>query len=301
VGETSKTGNGGVHPFQSSVQTITIASGIKRSALSISHAVYSQGSYGLTDKSKLEDAYSIGVHLSDYSYEAIRHGKHIGKVSALKGCMVGCSLREDPQSIMLDPFENVLFHIQQGVFDAFSRQHDLPMMEMLNLQSQHSFSDPTMFHLAKAYLPALTRPAEANRLFIDYISLAVVAHLAGTYGGIRAKAAIMRGGLSSWQLRLAKELIETRLDSALTLSDLAQHCGMSVGHFSRGFSKSVGMPPHRWMLNRRLERAKDMLLNTKCSITEVSLACGFSDQAHMTRLFSAAFSVSPGTWRRRSR
>lgn len=110
-----------------------------------------------------------------------------------------------------------------------------------------------------------------------------------------------RGGLAPWQLRVAKELIDSRLDGDLTLTDLAAACRLSVSHFSRAFTRTTGTSPHRWLMQCRLERAKALMLRTDSSIVDIALLCGFADQGHLTRSFSRAFGISPARWRKASR
>jgi AraC family transcriptional regulator len=68
--------------------------------------------------------------------------------------------------------------------------------------------------------------------------------------------------------------------------------------FSRAFKQSTGIPPHQWLLDRRVETAKDLLRRSCLSLTDIALTCGFSDQSHFTRVFVRACGVSPGVWRR---
>lgn len=125
-------------------------------------------------------------------------------------------------------------------------------------------------------------------------------HLAHTYGGLRAAAQPgTRGGLAPWQERRAKEMMSANLDGEVPLARLAAECGLSVRHFSRAFRQSTGVPPHRWLLKRRVELAKSLLLSPAASLAEVGRACGFADQSHFTRVFSATTGASPGAWRRR--
>ena len=115
---------------------------------------------------------------------------------------------------------------------------------------------------------------------------------------LREGVSISRGGLAPWQERRAKELINANLDGKLPLSQLAEECGLSARHFARAFRQSIGVPPHRWLLSRRVERAKDLLRDRALPLAEVALACGFSDQSHFTWMFTALVGLSPGLWRR---
>jgi AraC-like DNA-binding protein len=114
---------------------------------------------------------------------------------------------------------------------------------------------------------------------------------------LREAAAAARGGLAPWQLQSAKAMLESDLHD-LPLARIAAECGLSVRHFSRAFRQSTGMPPHRWLLRQRVERAKALLADRSLSLADVALACGFGDQSHFTRVFAAVAGHSPGVWRR---
>jgi transcriptional regulator GlxA family with amidase domain len=96
----------------------------------------------------------------------------------------------------------------------------------------------------------------------------------------------------------AKETIRDHIDGNISLEQLADTVGLSRSHFAREFKKSTGLPPHRWLLVRRIERAQDLLLNSTLSIEQIASRCGFSDQSHLTRVFTSFLRVSPGEWRR---
>ena len=115
---------------------------------------------------------------------------------------------------------------------------------------------------------------------------------------LREQAAGARGGLAPWQLRRAEALMCENLSIQVPLGRVAEECGLSVRHLARAFRQSTGVPPHRWLLDRRVERAKELLPNSKLSLSDVALACGFGDQSHFTRTFTAAVRLSPGLWRR---
>ena len=115
---------------------------------------------------------------------------------------------------------------------------------------------------------------------------------------LREQAAGARGGLAPWQLRRAEALMSENLTVQVPLGQVAEECGLSVRHLARAFRQSTGVPPHRWLLNRRVERAKELLPDSNLSLSDVALACGFGDQSHFTRTFTAAVRLSPGVWRR---
>jgi AraC-like DNA-binding protein len=110
-----------------------------------------------------------------------------------------------------------------------------------------------------------------------------------------------RGGLAPWQERRAKGLLDANLDGEIRLADVARACGLSFGYFAHAFKRSTGLAPHRWLLQRRVERAKDLLQRSDLPLAEIALTCGFADQSHLGRVFGRMVGTPPGAWRRRRR
>ncbi len=105
-------------------------------------------------------------------------------------------------------------------------------------------------------------------------------------------------GLAPWRLRRATEWLEAHLADEARLSDLAAAVGLSERHLCTAFRASTGRPPHRWLQERRVERAKELLEVTPArSVTEVALACGFTSSAHFATVFRKATGQTPSAWR----
>jgi len=102
-----------------------------------------------------------------------------------------------------------------------------------------------------------------------------------------------RGGLSPAVTRRVRDYIEGHLDEKMRLDGLAALAGLSTDHFARAFQQSVGVPPHTYLLRRRLEHVEHMLRETHAPLSEIALATGFSDQSHLTRHFRRWSGMSP--------
>jgi AraC-like DNA-binding protein len=102
-----------------------------------------------------------------------------------------------------------------------------------------------------------------------------------------------RGGLSPAVTRRVCDYIEGHLDEKIRLDGLAALTGLSTDHFARAFHQSVGAPPHRYLLQRRLEQVEHMLRETHAPLSEIALATGFSDQSHLARHFRRWAGMSP--------
>ncbi|TDR81485.1 AraC family transcriptional regulator [Paludibacterium purpuratum] len=113
----------------------------------------------------------------------------------------------------------------------------------------------------------------------------------------RQRGLPVRGGLAPTLRRRALELIDHRLDGELTVGELAQALSLSEYHFARMFRESVGEAPHRWIMRRRLARARDLLSRGDLPLTVVAHRSGFSHASHLTRHFREALGVTPGIYR----
>jgi AraC family transcriptional regulator len=128
--------------------------------------------------------------------------------------------------------------------------------------------------------------------------LALTAHVAQAYGGLRPGSRPARGGLAPWQVKRACERLDSDLGGKLSLQQIAAEFDLSVSHFSRAFRNSTGLPPHQWLLQQRVKAAKQLMTVRDLPLSEIAMSAGFANQSHFTRVFSAVVGVSPGTWRR---
>ena len=108
---------------------------------------------------------------------------------------------------------------------------------------------------------------------------------------------LVRGGLAPWQERRAREIIRANIKRGVALKEVARECGISVGHFSHAFRRTLGVVPYKWLIEQRIVLSKEKLRDDGLSISDVAMECGFSDQSHLTRVFRHTVGVSPGAWR----
>lgn len=104
---------------------------------------------------------------------------------------------------------------------------------------------------------------------------------------------LSRGGLSPALKQRICEYIESHLDEKISLDVLSSMAGLSPYHFARAFRQSLGSPPHGYLLQRRLERVKELMRDSKLPLSEIALATGFSDQSHLARHFRRLTGMSP--------
>ncbi len=177
------------------------------------------------------------------------------------------------------------------------------MMEALQTTApESSFAADQQFHLVASSLGKLLETArrelegdqevaKASLATASNILQAEIERCSGASG-------FTRGGLAAWQILRVRAFIDGNLHRAIHIRDLSAVARRSPAHFSRKFKLAVGESPHAYVVRRRLERACHLMMTSTASLSEIALSVGFSDQAHLCRLFRQAFGQSPANWRR---
>ncbi|KJF67487.1 AraC family transcriptional regulator [Rhizobium nepotum] len=196
------------------------------------------------------------------------------------------------------PFDFVLFEISSASLSRIA--DDAEMSGVTSLSADTASKDIVLANLARALIPALEKPEEANALFVDQMTTAIGTYLVQRYGGRAARTSDRMRRLSRAHEDLAKDLLLENLDGNVSISEVAQMCNLSRGYFIRAFRETTGMTPYQWVLRKRVDRARDLLRASNTTLAEVAIACGFSDQSHFTRVFADIVGTTPGSWRRNS-
>jgi AraC-like DNA-binding protein len=246
-----------------------------------------------------DDAYMVGVLPNDYAdLQFWEDGREAGRSSLKAGETVFCDLRRNPRFLKNAPMGAIVFYLPRSAFDEIADDASAHRIGDLRCPRGQGIADATLRNLAFSLVGGFDRSQEVSRLFVEHVSFAVCAHVAQAYGGMAPNSMALRGGLAAWQERRAKEILTANLDGAVALADVARECRLSLSHFSRAFRQSMGVAPHCWLQNRRVELAKDLMRDRQTSLSQIALRCGFADQSHFTRVFTRRAGVSPGAWRR---
>jgi AraC family transcriptional regulator len=271
-----------------------------RAQLGVLRAQHGSPHHGLTDPLPLEPIFSVVLQLRDQPHRALY-------LNGRLACRDGYQARttsianhlKRPQAALHSPFDFMIFRVPQDVLNDVT--DDQGARRIARLDCPRGTMDETVWHLGTALLPALERPQEFGSLYVDSILLAACTYFAVTFGEMRLPHRPKRGTLAPWQLRRATDLMGSRLGSDLSLAELATACELSLSYFKRAFRSSTGESPHRWLQHQRVSHAKVLMATTGQSLAEIAVACGFADQSHFTRVFSAVAGTSPAVWRRTSK
>ncbi|WP_347904227.1 AraC family transcriptional regulator [Pseudomonas purpurea] len=135
-----------------------------------------------------------------------------------------------------------------------------------------------------------------ERLLTSSLAHEMLSHTLLSQVGLR-QGLRLKGGLAAYQRRHLIEYIDNHLADPISLGQLAGLCALSEYHFARMFRQSFGLPPHQYLLARRLAHARQLLRSTSQPLGDIALACGFASASHFTNRFRQAMKGTPGEYR----
>lgn len=268
------------------------------SALPVTRLRCRHDDHGRTTPVAASDGYAIHVIMEDVRDISLSlNGRKVHHDVIPRGGMLLLNLDGDPEGTFHRPFNFIRFGIEQAALEQLCLVNGQAPPARLK-RVELGTPDPVLLHLAGALSTALDHCDEVNSLYLDQVVMAVHARLVSAYGTRSpSEAWTPGGGLAPWQVHRSTELVEARLDSKLSVTDLASESRLSPKHFTRAFRHTFGMPPYRYLLLRRVERAKKLLLLNQLCLADIALHCGFAGQSHFNRIFAASTGRAPGAWR----
>ena len=164
--------------------------------------------------------------------------------------------------------------------------------------------DPQIERIGRSFLPELkAAQPPGGGLFAEALARVLAVHLLREHSTLgwsarRKASGEPEGGLSELALKRATDYVGDNLAGNLTLAEIARAANISPYHFSRLFKESIGLSPHQYVIRERVERSKELLVNTNLPLHEVAAVAGFADQSHMGRHLKRLVGVSPTRLRR---
>jgi AraC family transcriptional regulator len=155
--------------------------------------------------------------------------------------------------------------------------------------------------LIDAAVAAFDADRDSSRRYLLRASALLRVKRAARAGAESARGSESGGGLLAWQLNRVVDYIETHLVDKITAVDLADLICVSMGRLFRAFRISVGVTPFHYLARRRVELACSMMRTTREPLSQIAVACGLCDQAHLCKVFRRVTGMSPSAWRRAMR
>lgn len=189
----------------------------------------------------------------------------------------GCSI-----AIAIDP---LMF--AQAIYEVINP-------DKIELLPKFATLDPFVYQIGVALKSALIKNGSTSRLYAETLINALILHLLENYSTTRKNSfEPIAGRLPKYKLQQTIDYIHAYLDSDLSLNKLAALIQMSPHYFSRLFKKTTGFTPHQYVINCRIEKAKNLLKQGQLSIAEIAKEVGFVDQSHLHRYFKGKVGITP--------
>jgi len=165
--------------------------------------------------------------------------------------------------------------------------------ERVEIRNRFQVRDAQLENIAWVLKDEMESGYPCGRLYIQSLAQSVAVRLVACHSSRSLQPRRENGRLSDRRLRQVLSYIESNLDQAISLRDIAGVAGLSVSHFKGLFRQSVGVPVHQYLIRRRVERATSLLRKSQLSISQIALETGFAHQSHLARHMRRLLGVSP--------
>ena len=220
-----------------------------------------------------------------------------------RGCWQVHAPGDSFRAIAVRGYELVRFSLPESALEgALSNLSLNRQPASLHFIDRGPLVNPFLLNAATEIKFALDGDVPGSRLYVDSLFAAVLSHLIVRHSnldpssGIRSLAC--RGGLAPRQLGKLTRYLDENIAQDVSLAEMAAVCGMSTYHLCRAFRQSTGLPPHRWQIVRRMERAKDLLETSDRPVIDIAAAVGYADPSQFASMFRKVVGTSPTNYRR---
>src|SRR5271165_2639054 len=198
------------------------------------------------------------------------------------------------QSTVEAPVRNVQILQSPDIYEQLVS--DMVRGGAIGLEPRSGLHDPLVSQIALTIANEM-EGGFLDRILADALNTALAVQITRLFVDPSAIALAPLNGLSSERLKRVQDYIEAHLDEDLSLTALADIACLSPYHFSRSFKESIGVGPQRYVIQRRLERAKTLMRCTHEPLAQIAQEAGFADQSHLTSIFRREMGVTPGRFR----
>jgi AraC family transcriptional regulator len=194
-----------------------------------------------------------------------------------------------------DELEDLAIHHDP---DFIARQaSELVQTDNVDLIAACEISDPLVHQIGRSLAAEVDAGAPAGSIYAESLVNTLVAHLLRHHSSAGERFQHYLGGLPKHKLRRVTEFIEENLDRDLTLLEIAEIAELSPFHFARSFKQATGSTPIQFLMHRRVDLAKQLLVESELPIVEIGLRAGFKNQSHFTTLFRKLTAMTPKAYR----
>jgi len=239
------------------------------------------------------DSHTLSLYLSggQTSHRADRPG-----VTGGPGLLCMMPQGQETRWSINGPIEFAHLYVTDDMLRQYGARHFDCDARRIDLQETVYAYDPAMTRLLGCYFTLSETPGAHPALLGEEILFGILDRLVTRYNGYEQTPVAVTGGLSTHHRRKVRDLINSALDTPLSIAKLAAAVGLSPHHFARMFKESFGVSPAQYILQARINRAK-RLLQGQDTLASIAAQTGFSQQSHMTMQFKRATGVTPAQYR----
>jgi AraC family transcriptional regulator len=257
----------------------------------------------VTQRGRIQFRFCAPVHMLAMYERGVRH----------EG---GTLIQGLPQSTLCDCSRKLVFVPASHEYREWQVPRTLPRVVFFYFDPDRLESNPKLSLVSTAFAPRLffedralwntalklrtliERGGSDDRLYVEALGIVLAHELARLNTARRCVADPVHGGLAAWQRRKAVDYIEEHLAEPISLGALGQLVRLSPNYLCRAFSQSFGMPPQRYHIGQRIERAKTLLAKRGASVTDVGLTVGYSEASAFSTAFRRVTGLTPSSYRR---
>jgi AraC family transcriptional regulator len=238
-------------------------------------AYFVNGGATITRRVDGEAAETVQLHARQFGFVPTRAASH-------------WDLRGTPEILTLYLRDAIVDRLVEEVFGRDPKQ--------VELRPRLGVTDPLLEQLALALLRAMCNGEAEAGLYIDQLAQAMTVHILRSHcSGIGTRAPAFNRSVPKFTRVV--DYIDAAMEGDLTLAAMADVAGMNPFYFARAFRRQFGETPHRFVLRRRIDRAKRLLRETETQMVEIALNCGFASQSHFASVFHRQVGVTPSQYR----
>lgn len=241
--------------------------------------------------------HSIGIIFSSAIGGVALNGKHYGSQSCQSGEMFIAAAGTDFQSYAVEEHEFMAIALEPTDFD--NTVGESTNSNAIEIIPHWKISDPLIFGIAWALKTELESGGLNGTLYVDALKNALSMHILHRYCAQKPNRRDFEGGLEPGKLQIVINYINDYLNRDLHIAELANLVQISPYYFSRLFKQSIGVTPHQYVTQCRIEKAKELLKKPDLSITYISQQVGFNDQSHFSKTFCKIVGLTPKKYRDR--
>lgn len=268
---------GGLKPLLSNAES-------KRGDLTVER--YKIGGRVITPPVYFENQHLVAIQWTGQVKESRPNARTSG-ANATSIFPVGLALREQAMSSV--EFTNLV--LDRSFLRRIAGEAGLD--DRFELVPQWAIRDQQIESIAHAAESEIKSDSPAGNLFMESLATALAAHVLARYTLRPAVGSECRGGMSPYQLRRTRDLIEANLGEGLGLAELAANVGMSTYHFCRMFKQATSLTPHQFVIKKRIQQSQQWLREHRQTTAEIAGRLGFSDQSHFARVFRTTVGITP--------